>query len=151
MRARCMPWGCGTNLLLPSATVVTERLCFHRCLSVHRGEVYTPWADTLPAHPPSRHHPWTDTPPEQTRPSHRHAPLGRLPHPPRMPGGWVCMPHAGGACVPGGHAWHARPPQTEFLTHACENITFPQLLLRAVIMLYSTQVHPYFNIPFSNK
>ena len=28
---------------LPSATVVQERLCFHRCLSVHRrGEVYTP-------------------------------------------------------------------------------------------------------------
>ena len=27
---------------------------------------------------------------------------------------------------------HARPPPTEFLTHACENITFPQLLLRTV-------------------
>ena len=26
----------------------------------------------------------------------------------------------------------AHAPQTEFLTHACENITFPQLLLRAV-------------------
>ena len=25
------------------------------------------------------------------------------------------------------------PPRTEFLTHASENITFPQLLLRAVI------------------
>ena len=24
------------------------------------------------------------------------------------------------------------PPWTEFLTHACENITFPQLLLQAV-------------------
>ena len=23
--------------------------------------------------------------------------------------------------------WHARPPWTEFMTHACENITFPQL------------------------
>ena len=32
--------------LLPFATVVVERLCFHRCLSVHTG-VYTPWqADT---------------------------------------------------------------------------------------------------------
>ena len=31
----------------------------------------------------------------------------------------------GGVC-PG------RPPWTEFLTHACENITFPQLLLRTV-------------------
>ena len=27
---------------LPFATVVAERLCCHRCLSVHRGEVYTP-------------------------------------------------------------------------------------------------------------
>ena len=26
------------------------------------------------------------------------------------------------------------PPRTEFLTHACENITFPQLLLLTVIM-----------------
>ena len=31
-----------TRPFLPSATVVAERLCFHRCLSVHRGEVYTP-------------------------------------------------------------------------------------------------------------
>ena len=28
------------------------------------------------------------------------------------------------------------PPWTEFLTHACENITFPQLLLRAVTSVY---------------
>ena len=27
------------------------------------------------------------------------------------------------------------PPWTEFLTHACENITFPQLLLRSVKIL----------------
>ena len=33
-----------------------------------------------------------------------------------------------------GHACHARSPLwTEFLTHACENITFPQLLLWMVI------------------
>ena len=30
-------------------------------------------------------------------------------------------------------AMHAAPLLTEFLTHACENITFPQLLLRTVI------------------
>ena len=36
-----------------------------------------------------------------------------------LPGGGVCQtPHT--------------PPRTEFLTHACENITFPQLLLRTV-------------------
>ena len=60
----------------------------------------------------------------------------------------VCMPrgcacpggvHAQGCACPGGvhaggHAMHA-PPRTEFLTHACENITFPQLLLRAVKIL----------------
>ena len=28
------------------------------------------------------------------------------------------------------------PPWTEFLTHACENITFPQLLLRMVKMIF---------------
>ena len=38
-----------------------------------------------------------------------------------MPGG-VCMPR--GCVCPGGIS-HACPPRTEFLTHACENITFP--------------------------
>ena len=33
---------------------------------------------------------------------------------------------------------HARPPWTEFVTHACENITFPQLLLRTVKISLST-------------
>ena len=38
-----------------------------------------------------------------------------------------------GACMAGGgiHGIHT-PPWIKFLTHACENITFPQLLLRAV-------------------
>ena len=40
------------------------------------------------------------------------------------PGGHVCL----GACMP-----HMAPLWTEFLRHACENITFPQLLLWAVI------------------
>ena len=31
------------------------------------------------------------------------------------------------------------PPWTEFLTHACENITFPQLLMRTVIIIASNQ------------
>ena len=63
--------------------------------------------------------------------------------------GCACRGHVspGGACIPGERACpggqgacpgsmyptHA-PLWTEFLTHACENITFPQLLLRAVIM-----------------
>ena len=38
----------------------------------------------------------------------------------------VCIPACNGADI---------PPWTEFLTHACENITFPQLLLRTVIKL----------------
>ena len=34
---------------LPSATVVAERLCFHKCHSVHRGCLADiPWADTPP-------------------------------------------------------------------------------------------------------
>ena len=44
-----------------------------------------------------------------------------------------CMPR--GCAYPGeGHAWDTHPLLgTEFSTHACEHITFPQLLLRAVI------------------
>ena len=39
---------------------------------------------------------------------------------------------AKGGCLPGGvHLPHLL--RTEFLTHACENITFPQLRLRTVI------------------
>ena len=35
--------GVRSGAFLPSATEVAERLCFHRCLSVHgKGEVYTP-------------------------------------------------------------------------------------------------------------
>ena len=43
----------------------------------------------------------------------------------------------GDVCVSGGVSqhmqWGRQPPWTEFLTHAYENITFPQLLLRTVI------------------
>ena len=43
-----------------------------------------------------------------------------------------CMPRGGdvcpGECIPMGQT----PPRTDFLTHACENITFPQPLLRTV-------------------
>ena len=35
-------------LLLPSATVVAERLCFRRCLSVHRVGGRHPPRDTVP-------------------------------------------------------------------------------------------------------
>ena len=46
-------------------------------------------------------------------------------------------------CLPGG-VLHLDPEAdtstlwTEFLTHACENITFLQLLLRTVIMMFSS-------------
>ena len=59
-----------------------------------------------------------------------------------MPGDRVCL----GVCMPGGLTCRGRGHAcqgvcvpctpilwTEFLTHACENITFPQLMLRAVI------------------
>ena len=67
---------------LPSATVLAERLCFHRCLSVHGGgEVYiTPL--------PGRHPPARQTPPLPGRhhPCQADTPLpGRHPPPPR----WV--------------------------------------------------------------
>ena len=38
----------------------------------------------------------------------------------------------GGLLSGGGEVHHPCPLWTEFLTHACENITFPQLLLRTV-------------------
>ena len=64
------------------------------------------------------------------------------------PGGGVC-PSWGvypgdvypGGCLPGGcvsqHALRQTPPCTKFLTHACENITFPQLRLPTVISITS--------------
>ena len=76
-----------------------------------------------------------------------------------LPGGdclgmsaWGCLPRvgvcAGGACLPGGvcpggggasqHALRQTPsPRTEFLTHACKNISFPQLRLWTVIIRYT--------------
>ena len=58
--------------------------------------------------PPGRHQPWADTHPGQTPNLDRH-PLGRH-HP---------------------SPWTDIPPWTEFFTHTCKNITFPQLLLQA--------------------
>ena len=65
-------WGCGK--FLPSATVVAERLCSHRCLSVHGGctpswQANTPLAGRHPPgrqipplgkHPPGRYPPQAD-------------------------------------------------------------------------------------------
>ena len=49
---------------------------------------------------------------------------------------WGCLPREEGVFALGVYIpWTQRqtpPPRTEFLTHACENITFPQLLLRTV-------------------
>ena len=42
-----------------------------------------------------------------------------------------CLPVGGVVCP--GDVWQTAPPLTEFSTHACENITFPQLRLRTVI------------------
>ena len=59
-----------------------------------------------------------------------HAPL---PHTPTLP----CMPPTLTHTWPLHYTYaalhHACPLWTDFLTHACENITFPQLLLRTVI------------------
>ena len=53
-----------TIYLLPSATVVAERLCFHRCLSVHRGR-----GSVLDRHPSGRQTaPWADNPPGRQTP-----------------------------------------------------------------------------------
>ena len=53
-----------------------------------------------------------------------------------LPGerGERACPEGRHVCPGGGHACHACPPPwKEFLTHACEDITFPELLLRSVM------------------
>ena len=60
---------------------------------------------------------------------------------------WGCLPQCMLGYLPGGvcpvHAGiHIPPRWTEFLTHAGENITFPQLLLRTVITCVKT-VHTW--------
>ena len=90
---------CSCNSSLPSATVVVERLCFYRCLSILWGERCTPpRADTHPhPHPnlPPRQagrHPTRQTPPRQAHPPKQTPPSeqtppsqGRLPPSPRWP------------------------------------------------------------------
>ena len=60
---------CAINIalqFLPSATVVVERLCFHRCLFVHGGRCTPPDRYPLGRHPhgqtPPGQAPWADTP-----------------------------------------------------------------------------------------
>ena len=98
--------------------------------------------------PPRSRHPQEQTPP---RPDH---PPDQIYHPlpPGFPGGvfargdlprWgcvclgeVCLPGGGGVCPGWCASEHAMgqtlPLWAEFLTHACENITFLQLLLWTV-------------------
>ena len=65
-----------------------------------------------------------------------------------------CLPRWVGGCLPRGisaqgvSAWGCTPLPlgTEFLTHACENITFPQLLLRTVTSLSSDIRHTGYGI-----
>ena len=68
---------------------------------------------------------------------------GRLP---RGESAWrVCLPRRGGE-VYTPCPLHARihPMWTEWLTHRCKNITFPQLRLRAVkTMLYSSIIYTF--------
>ena len=65
---------------LPSATVVAERLCFHRCLSSTVGKCTPPWQPD----PPGRQTPsWADTPWQADTPPLKADPLptGRTPSP----------------------------------------------------------------------
>ena len=55
----------------------------------------------------------------------------------RCPGGSVCL-----GVSTQGRVYTSPLPWTEFLTHACENITFPQLRLQTVITkVYQTRMH----------
>ena len=95
---------------------------------VHAGihpKAETSWADTPGRHP----HPPSDTPnPQADTPQGRQTSPGR--HPPGQEGvclgGWLprgCLP---GESAQGGYD----SPPVDRMTDACENITFPQLLLR---------------------
>ena len=82
-----------------------------------------------PGHPPA----WAWTPP---RPGPGHPLLGR-----QSPGMGLDIPSWADTAL--NMSW--TPPRTEFLTHACKNITFPQLCLRMVITLcfnYSLNFSP---------
>ena len=65
-----------------------------------------------------------------------HAPTTTPPQLPHMPPPRI-TPAMHAPCTP---SCHTCPPHlwTEFLTHACENITFPQLLLRTVTICKPT-------------
>ena len=54
------------------------------------------------------------------------------------------MQARGHACLGGMCGMYASLLWTEFLTHVCENITFPQLLLRAVMNNYTGHSHNEF-------
>ena len=73
----------------------------------------------------ARSFPWTETPLDRDpldrdlpgqRPPEKRPPGQRSPPNREPPGNMTC-----GAC------WNRDPPGTEFLTHACENISLPQL------------------------
>ena len=112
-----------SGLFLPSATVVVERLCFHKRLSFcpRWGEVYTPWPgrhsplarQTPPGrppqpggHPPSQ----TDTPGQaDIPPGQANPPLGK--HPPGQTTPWVNNPLA--RQIP---SWQTPPPPEQTAT-----------------------------------
>ena len=64
-------------------------------------------------------------------------PVGCVPSTAVAVWGWGCPGE--GVCVSGGVSL----PPTEFLTRTCENITFPQLLLRTVIIVSRTGVRKF--------
>ena len=86
--------------------------------------------------PPAMHAPLPRMPPATHPPPAMHAPLPCTPPAMHTP----CHAHPCHTCPPAMHtpchacppATHAPPPWTEFLTHASENITLPQLRWRAV-------------------
>ena len=137
-------------IFLPSAKVVAERLCFHRCLSVHGGEVYTPWADK---HPPGR-----DTSPDtpgQKLPMGRHpqlgrhAPLGRRPPrqtPPRQtPPGLIS--HLGGR--PTSLDRHPTPPTDGHCSGRCASY-WNAFLIIVTILTKQKYVEPD-SVPLSRN
>ena len=113
----CIPAGC----VPPTSVAILGGVWQTLPLGRHHPWAHTPWADTLP-HSPGQIPHWADTPgltpPGQIPPLGRH-PLGQPPAPPpNCMLGYTPLPIA---------CWD-KPPWIQGMTHACENITFWQLL-----------------------
>ena len=138
----CIPVGCVTSAAVAVSPAMRAPLP-HIPPLPHTSPCHAhplPCMPPLPCTPPPCHTcpPAMHAPPPHTPPCHT-CPLPCMPphhtHTPATHAPLTCTPPPCHTCPqPCTHPLPCTspPPWTEFLTHACENITFPQLLLRTV-------------------